>query len=287
MKKPWSISTTVRNPERLRDFLGVLKILEGEFFNLENQIKYQIILIQNKVYKPTNLTKKQKEYFDDIEKEMPFSAAKEIFNAKNYNDPPHRGRQSFNPLKKFGFATIIDGKVRITELGNHFLGKDYDMGEIFFRSFLKWQIPNLDSNNFRKKDGFAIKPFIGTLHLINEVNKKWKAVKEEPVGISKEEFSLFVPTLINYMDIIRQAEKVINFRKQTRKRRSDKEKRVFKNKYKRNFAAKFLNTSDNKAINSLLNNLKDYGDNTIRYFTHKSGFSGKIEKHHFSYKRTC
>ena len=60
------------------------------------------------------------------------------------------------------------------------------MGEIFFRSFLKWQIPNLDSNNFRKKDGFAIKPFIGTLHLINEVNKKWKAVKEEPVEYAIE-----------------------------------------------------------------------------------------------------
>jgi len=142
MKKPWSISTTVRNPERLRDFLSVLKILEGEFFNSKNQIKYQIILIQNKIYEPTNLTKEQKEYFDDIEKEMPFSIAKEIFDAKNYNDPPHRGRQSFNPLKKFGFATIIDGKVRITELGNHFLGKDYDMGEIFFRSFLKWKIQN-------------------------------------------------------------------------------------------------------------------------------------------------
>ena len=266
MKKPWSISTTVRNPERLRDFLSVLKILEGEFFNSKNQIKYQIILIQNKVYEPTNLTKEQKEYFDDIEKEMPFSIAKEIFNAQNYNDPPHRGRQSFNPLKKSGFATIIDGKVRITELGNHFLGKDYDMGEIFFRSFLKWQIPNLDSNNFRKKDGFAIKPFIGTLHLINEVNKKWKALKEEPVGISKEEFSLFVPTLINYLDIIRQAEKVIDFRKQIRERKSDKEKRAFRNRYRKNFAAKFLNTSDNKAINSLLNNLKDYGDNTIRYF---------------------
>jgi len=266
MKKPWSISTTVRNPERLRDFLGVLKILEGEFFNLKNQIKYQIILIQNKVYEPTNLTKEQKEYFDDIEKEMPFSIAKEIFDAKNYNDPPHRGRQSFNPLKKFGFATIIDGKIRITELGNHFLGKDYDMGEIFFRSFLKWQIPNLDSNNFRKKDGFAIKPFIGTLHLINEVNKKWKALKEEPVGISKEEFFLFVPTLINYLDIIRQAEKVIDFRKQIRERKSDKEKRAFRNRYRKNFAAKFLDTSDNKAINSLLNNLKDYGDNTIRYF---------------------
>jgi len=98
------------------------------------------------------------------------------------------------------------------------------------------------------------------------VNKKWKALKENPVGISKEEFSLFVPTLINYQDIIRQAEEVIEFRKQIRERKNDKEKRAFRKGYRKNFAAEFLNTSDSKAIDLLLNNLKDYGDNTIRYF---------------------
>jgi len=35
VKKPWSILTTVRNPGRLRDFLGVLKTLESEPFNSE------------------------------------------------------------------------------------------------------------------------------------------------------------------------------------------------------------------------------------------------------------
>ena len=40
MKKPWSISTTVRNPDRLRDFLRVLKELEGQTFNSDNQIKF-------------------------------------------------------------------------------------------------------------------------------------------------------------------------------------------------------------------------------------------------------
>jgi len=45
MKKPWSISTTVRNPERLRDFLNILKKLEGQEFSKENQIKYQVLLI--------------------------------------------------------------------------------------------------------------------------------------------------------------------------------------------------------------------------------------------------
>ncbi len=39
MKKPWSITTTLRNPDRLRDFLVVLKCLEGYKWDLENQKK--------------------------------------------------------------------------------------------------------------------------------------------------------------------------------------------------------------------------------------------------------
>ena len=56
--KLWSISTTIRNPERLRDFLYILKQLEGLPFNNENQIKYQILLIQNRLYKPTEIPQK-------------------------------------------------------------------------------------------------------------------------------------------------------------------------------------------------------------------------------------
>jgi hypothetical protein len=33
MKKPWSLSTTVRNPERILPFLRVLKEIEGEAFD--------------------------------------------------------------------------------------------------------------------------------------------------------------------------------------------------------------------------------------------------------------
>jgi hypothetical protein len=39
----WSVSTTVRNPERIRSFLKVLKGLEGEVWNNEVQKKYQIL----------------------------------------------------------------------------------------------------------------------------------------------------------------------------------------------------------------------------------------------------
>jgi len=50
MVKPWSISTTVRNPERIRDFLKILKTMEGEGWSRTNQKKFQILLIQHKFY---------------------------------------------------------------------------------------------------------------------------------------------------------------------------------------------------------------------------------------------
>ena len=50
MIKPWSITTTLRNPERLRNFLRVAQQIEGIEWNLETQIKYQILLIQNRLY---------------------------------------------------------------------------------------------------------------------------------------------------------------------------------------------------------------------------------------------
>ncbi len=48
--KPWSISTTVHNPERIRSFLFVLKMLEGNVWNKETQNQFQIMLIQYKFY---------------------------------------------------------------------------------------------------------------------------------------------------------------------------------------------------------------------------------------------
>lgn len=268
MKKPWSISTTVRNPDRLRDFLFVLKELEGQPFNSENQIKYQILLIQNKLYKPTDLTREQKEYFDDIEKEMPFSVAKEIFNAQDYEDPAMRGRNSVAPLNKMGLCIAKNSAegVRITPLGEYFLSEEYDLGKLFFIHFLKWQLPNPASRTFSESNGFAIKPFIGTLHLINEVNKRWGKLGNDPIGISKDEFSLFASTLIDYENIKKQADKLIDYRTGLRLQKDDKSKKQFREKFRKDFAKTFLGTSKDSEINKFLNNLKDYGDNAIRYF---------------------
>jgi len=271
MKKPWSITTTVRNPERLRNFLIVSKQLENYKWNSENQRKYQILLIKDRVYGYgksqfyNGLSQEQIDLIDDQKKEISFEQAEEIFNAKNYKDPSMRGRQSINPLKKFGFVVIKDKKIFITSLGKLFLRDDFDLGEIFFRSFIKWQIPNLDSNDYKLEDGYDIKPFIGVLHLIQKVNEKSEKLEEKVKGISKEEFSLFCPTLVNYEDIDSCAEKIITLRGNLRGK-TKQEQRIILDRYKKVFAKEFLGTANSIEIQKLLKNLKDYGDNAIRYF---------------------
>jgi hypothetical protein len=145
MKKPWSISTTVRNPERLRNFLEVLKQLQNQEFNETNQIRYQVLLIQEKFYTPQNVPQNFKKYYEQPVLRMPDEAAEEIFSVQNYEDPPMRGRQSVNPLNKLGFAIAREGSgpISITELGNKFLAGDYDIGFIFFKSLLKLQFPSI------------------------------------------------------------------------------------------------------------------------------------------------
>lgn len=270
MKKPWSVTTTVRNPGRLRDFLAVLQKLENLEWNHENQMKYQILLIQNRLYGSGSsqfykrLPDSQVGLIDDPSKEISFEQAKEIFDVKNYEDPPMRGRQSLNPLKKFGFVAIKDGKIFITDLGKLFLEDSFkdNLGEIFLRSFLKWQIPNPNSNRDYPPDTYYdVKPFVATLHLINEVNRKETSCGNDPKGISKQEFSLFAQTLVRYEDIDSYAEKIVDLRSKTATRRG-----IIPETYRRQFAEEFLETDDQNEVDKLLKNLKDYGDNTIRYF---------------------
>ena len=135
MKKAhWSISTTVRNPERLRNFLRVLKQLEGLDFDTEAQIKYQVLLIKERLYRPTNIPSAYKPLIDDPTKEISYDIAKNIFDSQNYEDPPMRGRQSVNPLNKLGFAIAKDtaGPIKITDMGNLFLSSDLKLNCVLF-----------------------------------------------------------------------------------------------------------------------------------------------------------
>jgi len=271
--KSWSLSTTVRNPYRLREFLRILKRLEGKIFDENNQIKYQILLIQEKLYKPMYLAEDFSAYYENPNMKMPYKTAKRIFDvmlsrSKELRKTPGlRGRTSAAQLAKMGFCVAKKslGNVIITKFGNYFLSERYNLAEVFFRHFIKWQLPNPYSRDFGEKQGFNMKPFIATLHIIDKANKLWKKLGEKPVGISKDEFSLFVPTTINYKDINNTANRIIEYRRKLRSKNGNT-KREFKETYWEKYVRSFLETKKSAAIETAIHNLKDYGDNIIRYF---------------------
>jgi len=270
MKKPWSISTTVRNPERIRDFLRILSEMEGEEWTRPNQKKFQIRLIQHKVYgygEIQFLNTLSPEHLQLMENPDPltYEQAEEISGEKNYvGGGDMRGRQSFNPIEKMGLAVLDENnRVRISSFGRYFLEENYDLGNVFFRSFLKWQLPNLFSRDFRATDGYAIKPFIATLHLIKEVNRLWQEAGNNPVGISKQEFAIFVPTLINFNAIRDTARKIIEFRNE---KEAAEDALVFVREYHHNYISEFLDSRNTATIEKTVHNTIEYTDNIIRYF---------------------
>jgi hypothetical protein len=258
----WSVSTTVRNPERIRSFLKVLKGLEDEVWNNEVQKKYQILLLQKKVYginspefEKTLNEKHLKWLRSDT---FTYEQAEKILNAKNYEGGGEmRGRQSFNPLEKMGLAYIdAEKKIQITTFGKTFLSENYDLGDIFFRSFLKWQYPNPDLNKYSAKDGYNIKPLIATFHLIKKVNDLCVKKGFKGKGISRIEFALFFTTLSNYTNIETTAEKIVLFREYYD---TIKENETIEN-FAEDYFYKYFREYESWG------NAKDYADNIIRNF---------------------
>ncbi len=271
MSKAWSITTTVRNPERLRDFLVAFKPLENKVWNNDTQESYQKLLIKNRLYGFGNtqfyngLTAKIIKIINDTDIEISDDVIDEILRLKDYTDFAMRGRQSLNPLTKFGFVIIRDGVLKITDLGKKLISSEKDAGDVFLKSFIKWQIPNPANDDFDDSGDYEVVPFVATLKLISEVNKIEIERGEKPKGISKREFSLFVPSLIKYTDIENYARKIIELR-DLQKSKTKQERKEIRDNYRNQFAVEFLGTSDKAKTDKLLTNLRDYGDNAIRYF---------------------
>lgn len=274
MRKPWSITTTVRNPLRIKDFLKAAAELCGRPWNKDTQKEYQKLLIQKRLYGfdsvqfynglPAEITS----LIDDTDAEIPMETIDEILRIKNYADFDMRGRQSMNPLTKFGFIRIDDDTkiISLTDSGRELLDTDdNEIGKVLLRSFLKWQIPNPASRDYPEEDGYSGIPFVLALRLISRVNELEEARGNNGVGLQKREFALFATTLTNYAEIDSYANMIIELR-DLQNGHDKQERKTIRDNYRLRFARDYLNTTDSSTINKFLKNLNDYGDNVIRYF---------------------
>ena len=256
----WSMTTTIRNPDRIPDFLATAKEIENQKWDKDTQKKFQILLIKNRAYLDGNskqtfdkLNENQIEILLNKQSPVSYEVAEEIFYAKNYKDPPMRGRQSMSPLEKLGLIDKSTGVIRFTDVGNKLYNNEITFGEFLLSSLLKLQYPNKTESE--RKD-WNSKPFINTLRLIKKVNELCRENNMKDKGLSKIEFGIFALSLKNYNDVDVVAQRVIDFRRQYEGISDRNEKLTFK----RHYIDEYL-----KNFNKPHKNTIEYCDNIIRY----------------------
>lgn len=260
----WSITTTIREAERVPDFLRIAKEIENEEWNEETQMKFQILLIKNREYLNPYRTKnktqalsklndEQKELLEDLSISMTYEQAKEIFVAKQYKDPPMRGRNSMSPLEKLGLIDKTTGFIKFTPVGNMLYNNEIKYEDFLFETFLKMQYSNPIET---ERQSWNSKPFINVLRLIKRVNELCVENKIKEKGLTKIEFGIFALSIRHFNDIEDIAHKVIEFRANYNKLSSNAEKENFRKAYIEEYLSDF---------NNPIKNTKEYTDNVIRY----------------------
>ena len=267
-KEPlWSMSTTVREAERIIGFLKTAKEIEGKewYANSPAQREFQILLVKNRQYlnDPDNsqsfrgLNEEQIKALTDKSVDMDYSMAESIIQAKKYvGGPEMRGRQSMSPLVKLGLV-YYEGtnpkKVKISDVGNRLIKGEINFEDFMCDTLLKYQYPNPSEKGF---NNWNTKPFINTLRLIKKVNELCQKEGLKEKGISFDEFGIFVLSLKKYSDVDETAVSLLEFRKEL------EAIDLFQSKIK------FINSYTNKylgAFNNPLKNCREYADNVIRY----------------------
>lgn len=192
--KPLLFTTTLRNPERLKWFLGVLKNYDGKI--LTNDLAENIAgeIIRTGLYKPTKLSASVR---DKIKSKEPLSDG-EIKKILTDNPQKHkeagfdRGWPSrfdtwFKIAKELGFVYYkIGEKIRFSEVGLKLINNEQPEFEqqAFLNAFVKYQ----SNNPFRRVLNENV-PLILLLEVISKLNKDKEFNNS---GISKLELPLVI-----------------------------------------------------------------------------------------------
>jgi len=265
--KVWSISTTIRNPERIPDFMKAVIPVVGTSWNHESQTEFFANQIAVRCYKPTNtnLSAKSIQLLNDEDFELDVGKAYEIIGEKNYTDVHMRGRTSMSLLVDLGLMTTFD-TVKLTSLGEALLEGEIPFNEVMMNFAFKWQVPQPSHSKFKSENGYSIRPFIGTLALIKKVNELWEAAGNERKGISWDEFCIYGPTLTDFADIDKWAKEITVIRKAVQAASGNAAKdSAWKNGINK-FLEPLLEGKERITNPIVIANLYDYGDNAFRYF---------------------
>ena len=192
--KPLLFTTTLRNPERLKWFLGVLRNYNGQI--LTNELAEGIAgdLIRIGLYKPIKLTDivkkkiKTKEPLTDKEVQTVLKNNPQNHKEAGFNKGwPSRFDTWFKIAKELGFVFYKMGeKIKFSEIGLKLVDNEHPEFEqqAFLNAFVKYQ----SNNPFRRVLNENV-PLILLLQIIKKLN----ADKDfNDVGITKLELPLII-----------------------------------------------------------------------------------------------
>jgi len=192
--KPLLFTTTMRNPERLKWFLGVLKDFDGQILDDKLAEKISGEIIRAGLYKPIKLNVAIKK---KIAEESPLSN-KEVIkvlkdNPQNHKEAgfskgwPSRFDTWFKIAKELGFVYYkIGEKIKFSEIGLKLADNDHPEFEqqAFLNGFVKYQ----SNSPFRRVLNENV-PLILLLEVISKLNKD---KDYNGAGISKSELPLII-----------------------------------------------------------------------------------------------
>lgn len=195
----WTIgNTTVRNPERLKAGLAILKAeFEGHPWSYENQRKFLERLIEEGLY--------------------------QAGSAKSTDQKEQHGRTWGSVYNELGlaFAYRSEGNLRITPVGDVLLDEKSRPDEVYLRQLLKYQLPNpLHGKYGQKYVDVSVLPFLVALKMVKELD-----------GMSKEEMSIFLFSTMNMTEM----NGLIEEAKQFRRDRGDQSNREARERFTYNY----------------------------------------------------
>ncbi len=195
----WTIgNTTVRNPERLKAGLAILKAeFEGHPWSYENQRKFLERLIEEGLY--------------------------QAGSAKSTDQKEQHGRTWGSVYNELGlaFAYRSEGNLCITPVGDVLLDEKSRPDEVYLRQLLKYQLPNpLHGKYGQKYVDVSVLPFLVTLKMVKELD-----------GMSKEEMSIFLFSTMNMTEM----KSLIEEAKQFRRDRGDQSNREARERFTYNY----------------------------------------------------
>lgn len=192
--KPLLFTTTLRNPERLKWFLGILKDYNGQILTNDLAKKIAGEIIKNGLYRPLNLSNSVKNKIIAKEPLTDNEIAKILKdNPQNHKEAdfdkgwPSRFDTWFKIAKELGFVFYRNGeKIRFSEIGLKLVDNKHPEFEqqAFLNAFVKYQ----SNSPFRRVLNENV-PLILLLEVITKLNNDPDL---NGSGISKLELPLVI-----------------------------------------------------------------------------------------------